>query len=183
MIHDGPAERREPRPSPVDAAASAGDDGRADNGFNLLEQHPRAAIAHAHCGCGSPYRSRALDAFEKPRFAGPECRVIFEVDPNHQPSHGNQNAPTDKNRPDPRAASDLSPLVISEQISRSYLGELMRLWRSFALVTALAAIPIVAAQAADVTVFAAASLSDALSETGKAYEHETGKAVVFSFAA
>src|SRR5258708_22161659 len=59
----------------------------------------------------------------------------------------------------------------------------MRLLRSFALVAALAATPLVTARAAEVTVFAAASLSDALSETAKVYQRDTGKAVVFSFAA
>jgi len=39
------------------------------------------------------------------------------------------------------------------------------------------------ARAADVTVFAAASLSDALQQVGDAYKQETGKSVVFSFAA
>jgi molybdate transport system substrate-binding protein len=39
------------------------------------------------------------------------------------------------------------------------------------------------AQAADVTVFAAASLTDALNEIGKAYDAKTGNHVVFSFAA
>lgn len=39
------------------------------------------------------------------------------------------------------------------------------------------------AQAADVTVFAAASLSDALTQIGKNYEAKTGQHVVFSFAA
>jgi molybdate transport system substrate-binding protein len=49
-----------------------------------------------------------------------------------------------------------------------------------ALLTALFAFP---AHAADVTVFAAASLSDALTEIGKNYEAKTGQHVVFSFAA
>src|SRR5580692_6981237 len=48
------------------------------------------------------------------------------------------------------------------------------------LLTALFAFP---AYAADVTVFAAASLSDALTEIGKNYEAKTGQHVVFSFAA
>jgi molybdate transport system substrate-binding protein len=39
------------------------------------------------------------------------------------------------------------------------------------------------ARAADVTVFAAASLSDALTQIGKNYETKTGQHVVFSFAA
>ena len=39
------------------------------------------------------------------------------------------------------------------------------------------------ARAADVTVFAAASLSDALQEIGKAYQQKTGHTVAFSFAA
>jgi molybdate transport system substrate-binding protein len=41
----------------------------------------------------------------------------------------------------------------------------------------------VAAQAADVVVFAAASLTDALGDVGKAYKVKTGKDVMFSFAA
>ncbi|HEY5239328.1 MAG TPA: molybdate ABC transporter substrate-binding protein [Rhizomicrobium sp.] len=48
------------------------------------------------------------------------------------------------------------------------------------LFTALLTFP---AHAADVTVFAAASLSDALTEIGKNYEAKTGQHVVFSFAA
>jgi molybdate transport system substrate-binding protein len=39
------------------------------------------------------------------------------------------------------------------------------------------------AHAADVTVFAAASLSDALDEIGKSYQQKTGHSAVFSFAA
>ncbi len=39
------------------------------------------------------------------------------------------------------------------------------------------------ARAADVTVFAAASLTDALQQAGAAYKHDTGHQVVFSFAA
>jgi molybdate transport system substrate-binding protein len=49
-----------------------------------------------------------------------------------------------------------------------------------ALVLALAP---VAAQAASVTMFAAASLTDALTDIGKAYKTKTGNDVVFSFAA
>lgn len=57
----------------------------------------------------------------------------------------------------------------------------------FAL-TALAALlfaaaPVRAADAGPVTVFAAASFTDALNEIGNAYEAQTGKHVVFSFAA
>ena len=50
---------------------------------------------------------------------------------------------------------------------------------------ALAATVIVAlpARAADVTVFAAASLTDALQQVSDAYKQDTGKTVVFSFAA
>jgi molybdate transport system substrate-binding protein len=40
-----------------------------------------------------------------------------------------------------------------------------------------------AARAADVTVFAAASLTDALNDVGKAYQAKSGKVVAFSFAA
>ncbi|HEY8947946.1 MAG TPA: molybdate ABC transporter substrate-binding protein [Rhizomicrobium sp.] len=56
-----------------------------------------------------------------------------------------------------------------------------RLRFAFALLCAvLFATP---ALAADITVFAAASLTDALNEIGKAYEAKTGNHVVFSFAA
>ncbi len=48
---------------------------------------------------------------------------------------------------------------------------------------ALIAILPLAAHAASVTVFAAASLTDALQEIGKAYQAKTGQTVVFSFAA
>ena len=52
---------------------------------------------------------------------------------------------------------------------------------AFALLfAALFATPVLAA---DITVFAAASLTDALNEIGKAYEAKTGNHVVFSFAA
>ena len=51
---------------------------------------------------------------------------------------------------------------------------------AMALCIALAS---VAAQAADVTVFAAASLTDALQAVGKAYQDKTGHTVAFSFAA
>ena len=44
----------------------------------------------------------------------------------------------------------------------------------------IAAVP---ARAADVTVFAAASLTDVLKQVGEAYRHDTGRAAVFSFAA
>jgi len=54
---------------------------------------------------------------------------------------------------------------------------------ALALAVALAAAQTVAARAADVTVFAAASLTDALNEIGKGYQHDTGKSVVFSFGA
>jgi molybdate transport system substrate-binding protein len=47
---------------------------------------------------------------------------------------------------------------------------------------ALALLPI-AAQAGSLTVFAAASLTDALNDVGKAYKAKTGNDVVFSFAA
>jgi molybdate transport system substrate-binding protein len=55
-----------------------------------------------------------------------------------------------------------------------------RFLRTVLAATLLAALP---ACAADVTVFAAASLTDALKEVGDAYKHDTGKAVVISFAA
>jgi molybdate transport system substrate-binding protein len=53
----------------------------------------------------------------------------------------------------------------------------------FALAFLFAALFAVPATAADITVFAAASLTDALNEIGKAYEAKTGNHVVFSFAA
>src|ERR1700736_3447121 len=53
---------------------------------------------------------------------------------------------------------------------------------SFALVVALVAAQSVA-RAAAATVFAAASLTDALNEIGKTYQHDKGKSVVFSFGA
>src|SRR5579871_2222057 len=46
----------------------------------------------------------------------------------------------------------------------------------------LASAPL-AAHAADITVFAAASLTDALQEIGKSYQVESGHSVAFSFAA
>ena len=55
-------------------------------------------------------------------------------------------------------------------------------FRAFAILCLLAFAP-AAAHAADITVFAAASLTDALNEIGKAYEAKTGNHVVFSFAA
>ena len=56
-----------------------------------------------------------------------------------------------------------------------------RLRFAFALLCAgLFATPVLAS---DITVFAAASLTDALTEIGKAYEAKTGNRVVFSFAA
>jgi len=50
---------------------------------------------------------------------------------------------------------------------------------ALALAVALTGAQTVAARAADVTVFAAASLTDALNEIGKGYQHDTGKSVVF----
>jgi len=55
--------------------------------------------------------------------------------------------------------------------------------RTLALLLAiLSAVP-VGSHAADVTVFAAASLSDALTDVGKAYQVKSGKLAAFSFAA
>ena len=54
---------------------------------------------------------------------------------------------------------------------------------ALAALTWLAVLVPVSAQAADVTVFAAASLSDALQEVGKAYQQKTGHVAQFSFAA
>jgi len=51
------------------------------------------------------------------------------------------------------------------------------------LVAVLFAHPVAAADSGPVTMFAAASLTDALGEIGKAYEAKTGTHVVFSFAA
>ncbi|HEX3674921.1 MAG TPA: molybdate ABC transporter substrate-binding protein [Rhizomicrobium sp.] len=53
----------------------------------------------------------------------------------------------------------------------------------FAALLSLSTMPTEAADSGAVTVFAAASLTDALNEIGKAYEARTGKHVVFSFAA
>ncbi len=55
----------------------------------------------------------------------------------------------------------------------------LRLWAAF-LLLALASVP---AMAADVTVFGAASLADALKEVAADYQRDGGKAVVTSFAA
>ncbi|HWA30270.1 MAG TPA: molybdate ABC transporter substrate-binding protein [Rhizomicrobium sp.] len=55
--------------------------------------------------------------------------------------------------------------------------------RVFAAVLCAALLVPAIASAADITVFAAASLTDALNEIGKAYESKTGNHVVFSFAA
>lgn len=52
-----------------------------------------------------------------------------------------------------------------------------------ALAAFLLALPPVAARAAEVTVFAAASLNDALNEVGKSWQQKTGHAAAFSFAA
>ncbi|HSN40834.1 MAG TPA: molybdate ABC transporter substrate-binding protein [Burkholderiales bacterium] len=63
----------------------------------------------------------------------------------------------------------------------------MRLFRFAALLAALlfvpAALPAAAADTGTITVFAAASLTDALTDIGKAYEAKSGTHVVFSFAA
>ena len=55
--------------------------------------------------------------------------------------------------------------------------------RIFRAALAAALLAILPARAADVTVFAAASLTDAMKEVGEAYGRDTGGAVVFSFAA
>ena len=54
--------------------------------------------------------------------------------------------------------------------------------RASAIAAALALAPVLA-QAATITVFAAASLTDALGDAGRAYKAKTGDDVVFSFAA
>ncbi|MEI9885623.1 MAG: molybdate ABC transporter substrate-binding protein [Rhizomicrobium sp.] len=56
-------------------------------------------------------------------------------------------------------------------------------WLRAGLVAALLALAPAAAMAAGLTVFAAASLTDALGDVGKAYKAKTGNDVVFSFAA
>jgi len=53
----------------------------------------------------------------------------------------------------------------------------------FRWIFAACLVALIPARAADVTVFAAASLTDALQEAGKAYQQKTGHTVVFSFAA
>src|SRR5665213_198182 len=53
----------------------------------------------------------------------------------------------------------------------------------FAACFALTALPGAAADSGTVTVFAAASLTDALGAIGKVYESKTGQHIVFSFAA
>lgn len=62
---------------------------------------------------------------------------------------------------------------------------MVRLRSALALLCAALFAPVFATPvlAADITVFAAASLTDALNEIGKAYEAKTGNHVVFSFAA
>ena len=57
-----------------------------------------------------------------------------------------------------------------------------RVLRTGLAALAIALVPL-AAQAADVTMFAAASLTDALQEIGKSYQAKTGHSVAFSFAA
>ena len=54
---------------------------------------------------------------------------------------------------------------------------------SIALVSVLLAFQSVSAHATDVTVFAAASLGDALQDVGKAWQQKTGHSAAFSFAA
>ena len=60
---------------------------------------------------------------------------------------------------------------------------LARQWIRACLTAALLTLAPLAAQAASITVFAAASLTDALNDAGKAYQAKTGDTVVFSFAA
>jgi len=59
----------------------------------------------------------------------------------------------------------------------------MFVFRFLCIVFVTALIAALPAHAAGVTVFAAASLSDALQQVSDAYKQETGKSVVFSFAA
>lgn len=61
--------------------------------------------------------------------------------------------------------------------------KIFRLALTALFVGLFAAAPVRAANSGNVTVFAAASLTDALTEIGKAYEAKTGHHVVFSFAA
>ena len=65
----------------------------------------------------------------------------------------------------------------------SVFAKMSSLASRLALGLALAVAPCAAARAADVTVFAAASLKDVLSSIGKSWEAETGKTVALSFAA
>lgn len=53
----------------------------------------------------------------------------------------------------------------------------------FAFFCVVTSVPLSATDSGTITVFAAASLTDALKEIGKAYEAKTGQHVVFSFAA
>jgi molybdate transport system substrate-binding protein len=59
----------------------------------------------------------------------------------------------------------------------------MTRWIRAGIAAAALVLAPIAAQAASITVFAAASLTDALNDIGKAYKAKTGNDVVFSFAA
>src|SRR5476649_2787425 len=69
--------------------------------------------------------------------------------------------------------------------ARSEPGTVMKLSRRVlaGILAATLSLAPVLAHAATITVFAAASLTDALGDVGKAYQAKTGDSVVFSFAA
>lgn len=60
--------------------------------------------------------------------------------------------------------------------------KIVRIMRALTAALLLVAVP-VASRAADITVFAAASLSNSLEEAGKAWQKKTGHSAAFSFAA
>jgi molybdate transport system substrate-binding protein len=80
---------------------------------------------------------------------------------------------------------DTPRIVILDQISRLILGDAMQRFiarLTFAAAVVALLVPALA-RAADVTVFAAASLSDALNEIGRSWQQKTGHTPAISFAA